>query len=434
MQYILLLFVLLVCAVPCSADEPAAFTLSGDWTVKVQYAGRTVDVAVFPAVVEQITGERHSKMPLYDANATWNPAMAPEQIRGIDHFPTTFALETQSVKVRSGTGADAAEYVKDKDFQVKEMWGAIGRLPNGNIGENQPVFLDYRFGKMRLDSIVLTKDGKIEYRLGQQDVVVPVPPKIAGGEKRLGNIWVKARITKLEPNLLFPILETVYPETGTEKNAAETLLPKTTAKIRSGQPVKILAWGDSVTEGAYLPLQDRWQEQFVKRLRLKYPAVKFELITEGWGGRTTAAYRNEPPESIHNFQKKVLDVKPDVIISEFVNDAYLNGEALEKQYSKILEAFNGIGAEWVILTPHYVRTDWMGLDRERDIDNDPRPYTQDLRKFAAAHNIALADAAARYGRLWRRGIPYSTLMSNNINHPNAEGHQIFADALLALFP
>jgi hypothetical protein len=46
----------------------------------------------------------------------------------------------------------------------------------------------------------------------------------------------------------------------------------------------------------------------------------------------------------------------------------------------------------------------------------------------------LADAARRYGRLWRQGIPYLTLMENGINHPNLAGHQILADSLLALFP
>ena len=51
---------------------------------------------------------------------------------------------------------------------------------------------------------------------------------------------------------------------------------------------------------------------------------------------------------------------------------------------------------------------------------------------AAAVN--LADASLRYGRLWRQGIPYNTMMKNNINHPDARGMRIFADSLIALFP
>ncbi|BDC48131.1 hypothetical protein F183_A04470 [Bryobacterales bacterium F-183] len=77
----------------------------------------------------------------------------------------------------------------------------------------------------------------------------------------------------------------------------------------------------------------------------------------------------------------------------------------------------------------------MTLDRERDIDDDPRPYVHGLRDFARKHKdeVALADASLRYGRLWRQGIPYNTLMLNAINHPDARGMQLFADALMALF-
>jgi hypothetical protein len=75
----------------------------------------------------------------------------------------------------------------------------------------------------------------------------------------------------------------------------------------------------------------------------------------------------------------------------------------------------------------------MGLTSEKNIDNDPRGYVTALRKFAAEKNIALADAAMRYGRLWRQGIPYSSLMMNAINHPNTFGMKQFADALIDLF-
>jgi hypothetical protein len=76
----------------------------------------------------------------------------------------------------------------------------------------------------------------------------------------------------------------------------------------------------------------------------------------------------------------------------------------------------------------------MGLASEKGIDEDPRPYVKALRKFTAENSLALADGSLRYGRLWRQGIPYSTLLMNNINHPNTSGMALFADALLALFP
>ena len=109
-------------------------------------------------------------------------------------------------------------------------------------------------------------------------------------------------------------------------------------------------------------------------------------------------------------------------------------EQVEQRYGKLLADFTAIGAQWIILTPHYVRPDWMGLTRQRDIDADPRPYVAGLRQFAARHPVALADASLRWGRLWRQGIPYNTLNVNAINHPDARGMKIFADSLMALFP
>lgn len=230
------------------------------------------------------------------------------------------------------------------------------------------------------------------------------------------------------------MLETAYPEPPKRSpTAAEKLTPNAITKLRQGLPIKIMAWGDSVTEGSYLK-QGRWQDQFAARLQSRFPQAKIELITEAWGGRNTSSYLEEPPGSKHNYNETVLAQKPDLIISEFVNDAGFNPEQVEERYSKLLSDFQSIHAEWIILTPHYVRPDWMGLEKMRDCDEDPRPYVKGLRQFAAKHNVALADASLRFGHLWREGIPYNALMVNSINHPNEQGMKLFADALMELFP
>jgi len=122
------------------------------------------------------------------------------------------------------------------------------------------------------------------------------------------------------------------------------------------------------------------------------------------------------------------------VVSEFVNDAYLDQAGVDSLYGKVLADFQAIGAEWIIQTPHYVRPDWMGLASERDCDDDPRPYVAAIRNFAASHDVALADASLRWGHLWREGIPYTTLLLNSINHPDERGMALFADALMELFP
>ena len=69
------------------------------------------------------------------------------------------------------------------------------------------------------------------------------------------------------------------------------------------------------------------------------------------------------------------------MVSEFVNDAGLGPQQVEQRYGKLLADLTAIGAEWIILTPHYVRPDWLGVASQRDIDADPRPYVAGLRSL-----------------------------------------------------
>ena len=313
----------------------------------------------------------------------------------------------------------------------------MGRLADGKIGATTPIYVSYAYGKMRLDAVVLTADKKIELRKGESHVSIPKAPATAQGETRLANIWVTARLTRLTEANLFPVLETACPEPPkASPTPAEKCVPKTLAKLNAGGKVTVLAWGDSVTDAGYLPdaKANRWQEQFASRLRARYPKAEIVLMSQAWGGRNSDSFRNEPPGSPHNYKEKVLDLKPDLIVSEFVNDAGFNEATVYQRYGRIRDEFKGVGAEWIILAPHYVRPDWMGLASEKNIDDDPRPYVKALRKFTAENGVALADGSLRYGRLWRRGIPYSTLLMNNINHPDPFGMGLFADALMALFP
>ncbi|MDR2439883.1 MAG: SGNH/GDSL hydrolase family protein [Planctomycetaceae bacterium] len=417
------------------AAEPILFDLGNDgWTlISKNGSGQwTIDR---PELIT-VTAEKYDRLPLFNPQgAEYNRGMKLHQTRA-QECPTAYAAVPDSIIVREKPEKNSFQYEYGKDYQIESKWGSVGRLPESRINEQQSVYIDYVYGKMRIDSLVRTSAGKLIVKKGISHVTTPAPPELDGGETRLANFWIKPHIEKLTPELIFPILESQYPEPPAQTpTTAEKLIPKTIAKLKAGETVNILAWGDSVTDAGYLPnpQTERWQEQFVVRLRKKFPNANIVLKTEAWGGRSTASYRNEPPGSPKNYKEKVLDQKPDLIVSEFVNDSYLHGNTLDQRYSQILSEFKEIGAEWIILTPHYVRSDWMGLKSEQEIDDDPRPYTKSLREFATKNNIALADAAKRYGRLWRQGIPYSTLLMNNINHPNSLGMKLFADAIMELF-
>ncbi|MBN1418687.1 MAG: SGNH/GDSL hydrolase family protein [Planctomycetes bacterium] len=432
-----------------AAEAPAAeFAVAGDWQVRVTVSLPAAEpgkelrklaatLAVAPQEAIAVAAERHASLPRFNPGAGgW---IKGAQLAGVRAQETTtpYLLDPESLIIRAGSAPQSEVFQPGKDYDVDLIWGTVGRRDDGRIREGQPVYASYRYFPLRLDAVVLTRDSTLQIRRGEPRSAAPVPPEVREGERRLGCIWLPGRVAKLGPNHLFPILESAYPEPRKpDPTVAETLLPKTMEKLRSGAPLRVLAWGDSVTVGTYVPdpSRERWQEQFVTRLRARFPDARIDLVTEAWGGRNTASYLAEPPGSEHNYREKVLGARPDLVVSEFVNDAGLDARGVEERYGRLLADFREIGAEWIIITPHYVRPDWMGIDRERDIDDDPRPYVAGLRAFAARHRVALADASRRYGRLWRQGIPYTALMLNSINHPDARGMRIFADALMALFP
>lgn len=414
---------------------PVSMTPEGDWRVRVEAAGVDASVTVEGPETRRVAGEPIPRLPPYNPKG---PAYARgAKLAGVraQECSVRHALDPASLVLKDRAGA--VTFVRGRDYEAELTWGCVGRLEGGAIGPDTPVTADYAYGTMRLDAVVLTAERKIVLRKGAPHVSLPRPPDCAPGELRLANIWVTPRLQKLGEAQLFPVLEQAFPvPSGPAPEEAERRLPKTLAKLRAGGTVRILAWGDSVTDGGYLPdrERDRWQEQFARRLRERFPQAKIELATEAWPGRNTASYRAEPPGSPHNYKEKVLDARPDLIVSEFVNDAGLDEEGVRRHYGRIRDEFRQIGAEWVILTPHYVRPDWMGLASEKGIDSDPRPYVKGLRVFAAESGIALADASLRWGRLWRQGLPYSVLLMNAINHPDPCGMGLFADALMPWFP
>lgn len=416
-----------------NAGEPADISLAGDWRVTVSVKGTppsTATLEISQPDTITVTSEKYGRFPDFNPKV-WGGWQKGAALTGLRAAECTVkgALDPASLVVREGEANTAMTYEKGKDYDADLDWGGVGRLPAGRIKQGQPVFISYKYAKMRIDSIVRSSDGKISLKRGEPHTVTPEMPALADGETRLANVFISGPLKALGPDNIYPVLEAAYPEPARPTpSIAEAMVPRAMKKLQSGEPLKILAWGDSVTTF------QRWQKMFVERLQVKFPKAKITLVTEAWGGHNTGSYLAEPPGSIHNYKEKVLDQKPDLIISEFVNDAGLKEAQVEEKYQKLLADFQSIGAEWIMLSPHYVRPDWMGLKTQKNIDEDPRPYVKGLRLFSQKHNIALADASLRYGRLWRQGIPYLTLMDNNINHPNVFGHSIFADSLIALFP
>jgi len=133
-----------------------------------------------------------------------------------------------------------------------------------------------------------------------------------------------------------------------------------------------------------------------------------------------------------HLQDQVLAFHPDLVTIEFVNDMVLPEADVQKNYAWALAQLRAVGAEVILITPHFTMPEMMGHKFPRG--SETRANVALLRKFAADNRIALADTSRRWDHLESEGIPYITLLDNGINHPNDRGHELFVKELLTFFP
>jgi len=428
------LFLLTLCSLSAFSAVDAGniqATVTPPWTVVLAIPAKdgsvtTQQVALDPPDTVAVHDEKHDALPLWDLKA-------PNIFRGarLEKMATaecsaagTLVVGTVRVKTASG---DVAACAEGKDYALDPFWGRFGRLETGAIPEGKPVFVDYTCAMQRLDSIVLDAAGKAAVRRGTPAMGVVLPPELLPGDKPLVNIWFPGPMEALTEENLFPVMPDLKPALPESSDAAEKLLPNTLRKLRSGEKLTLVAWGDSVTQ------MNIWQNLFVARLKERFPKADINLITAAWGGRGSRNYLEAPAGGEKDFVRDVLDPKPDLVAMEWVNDAYLDEAGVQTHYGGILSRLRGVGAEVIILTPHLVRPDWMAMNTLK-YDEDPRAYVKGLRLFAQGNSVALADASKLWCQLWRRGIPYLSTLENSINHPDKRGHALFADALMGLFP
>ncbi|MFM8578102.1 MAG: hypothetical protein ACKOCN_04785, partial [Planctomycetaceae bacterium] len=235
-----------------AAPPHVDLAVEGAWrvrvTVRLPDGDRQSVIDVRPAEIVTVIDERHAPLGEFNPGGPpWRKGPPLARLRA-EECSVRGALDPESLIVRDAAGEVGRPFVRGKDYEADLEWGSFGRLPGGGIAADQPDFASDRFGMRRLDSVVLCGDGTMTLKPGHPHVVTCEPPRLAAGEKRLANIFIPGRIDRLDEQCLYPILETEYPEPASEPpSVAERLLPATLKRLRSGEPIRVLAWGDSVT-------------------------------------------------------------------------------------------------------------------------------------------------------------------------------------------
>lgn len=326
----------------------------------------------------------------------------------------------------------------DKDYLVSAPYALVGLGTNTSLTSADVVFASYEYSVHRLDSLILNSEGVVEYVQGTAGTASVVPPEIAPDSIRLFNVFRPYDTDALAKEHLFFIDasdQDIVTGTTTGK------IPKTLEKLRQGKPVTIVCLGDSVTVGAdIIDPFGSYVEQFRSSLQKKFSPEQIKLQNISLGGSRSIQwlyqgdYKGLPrrPADVCDFQR-VLDAKPDLVTIEFVNDMTLSREQLDESYGKIYKALSDAGAEIILITPHFVHPNLMGIPGNPLRPEEKRPLIPYLKEFAAGHQIGLADASSRWEQSWKEGIPYITMLANHFNHPDANGDRFFAQELMKCF-
>jgi lysophospholipase L1-like esterase len=202
------------------------------------------------------------------------------------------------------------------------------------------------------------------------------------------------------------------------------------------QPVRIVAFGDSVTGGVRPGVAEAQTFRHLLQQRLSTPARPVEVINAGVGGADTAT-------ALARLERDVVSERPTVAIVMFgINDAAMvDGGPVARAEPRvrlgayvanlrtIVERLQGAGIRVVLCTPtpmsrRYLYQDVGAYAQHEDINYMLRRYAAAARDVAREYGVALVDLFA----LFTSRADGLDLIEDG-NHPFAQGHLVIAEAL-----
>jgi lysophospholipase L1-like esterase len=202
-------------------------------------------------------------------------------------------------------------------------------------------------------------------------------------------------------------------------------LPRTTARLKAGQPLAIGISGDSISTGldasgttATPPFQPGWAELVVAQLRVSTPAsvTHVNRAVAGWSVANGVADLDA-----------LLESRPDLVIVAYgMNDVGRRDPAwFREQTAAILARIKQTRpeAETILVATMLGNDEWIHTPREMF-----NRYRDELKSLVAP-GVALVDMTAVWEEQVRSKEMFD-LTGNGLNHPNDFGHRLYAQGVL----
>ncbi|MBI2298313.1 MAG: hypothetical protein HYU66_05065 [Armatimonadetes bacterium] len=189
-------------------------------------------------------------------------------------------------------------------------------------------------------------------------------------------------------------------------------------RLTARQPVSVVCYGDSVTQGMHLeqPGTDAVPALFSRIMTDSYPGLPLQLTAIGMPGASTSA-------ALEDFDAKVKRHQPHLVVLQFGGNDKGTGPGTERVQGyrenllKLIDTCHEAGAAVIVMTPPMA-------EPERDM-----PFPVATRETAAVAGVPCADADTALKRRefdYRGFFPYFT-------HPGQHDHETLAIELYRAF-
>lgn len=219
-------------------------------------------------------------------------------------------------------------------------------------------------------------------------------------------------------------------ETGEQGRALPSrreLLPRLHEKLKEGETVRYVVYGDSISAGyeASKPIY-AYAELFAASLRAAYPATEIHVHNKAIGGENSHG-------GVKRLHEDVIALQPDLItIAYGMNDQNRNPDgsnatpiaAFERNLTMMIDGIrNHTAADIILITPCLPNPRWMFAS------SNVTEYADAIRRLGAARGVPVADVQQRWEEDLAAGKSHESLLLNNLNHPNDYGHKLYAEVL-----
>ncbi|HTB02958.1 MAG TPA: SGNH/GDSL hydrolase family protein [Bradyrhizobium sp.] len=197
-------------------------------------------------------------------------------------------------------------------------------------------------------------------------------------------------------------------------------LPHVAGKLAAGEPVVIVAFGSSSTQGYGTTSPEfTYPNRLAKQLRRQYPTADITIINRGKGGE-------DAPEMMKRLQPEVLDMKPDLVIWQVGTNAVLRDldpAETAHQVEDGVARIQAAGADVVLVDPQY-------SPRVTERAESASKIVRLLRRIAELRHVGIFPRF-EVMREWhdQQALPIDSFVIADGLHMNDWGYACFAQLL-----